>query len=787
MKQLKRIFAVLLALAVALSFVPSSVVNTQAATKGYTISKKSGTVEKGTKVKLKAKKGYKVYWVKGAKAKFSAKKVIKAGKTKSFTINKKTVIRVYAVKAGKKVTAKALKKAKGKKFTFKVKSNNDSDDSDDDDSDDGSVTIVGYTFGDKYVATAAADSYDEGATDSGNDWKNSSSASSNIYSVTLSNGEVEEADNPGDVLTLVIGGVQYDILDYYENKTPLGTDYEFASTAGSETYTEFAKFMNMGGNDAQYTFRQALKVDDGEVDDDETIESLVEKAGVTYDGASLNDATIVSMGAFFNGVYVKNTASYTINNLTMVMHGDGANDFEGEAAGVLAKGTSNVTLKDSVISTAGVIRTATAVSDNSVLNIEDSVIFSEEGDDTDEEYLALVVPMMKRTPFALGLEGTVRTTNVLGAGQGIYKNSLFASTGWGVLSTDSGQSGTHALDISDVVAGIGDVTVLAAGETESSYDAVKKVGDTTYGFKYRNDYSGYVAYADAGVIDTFDNVTFYAADYDQIMAAGTSTATYTNSTLNSGRIGVMTQQNAGGTITVKDSVMNVGDCGVQIKSGAANDGYTNVVLDNTTVTYTNDNIYSGVLAELVESDDAGNPGVITFTVDDRGDEAEVTDETVADSNVTLKNGSYEGGIYNNIYNKRQTLNVSIENANVDGTISASYGYHVDASGNRLANGTVLHAYGYADYRNGSSDFKSIGSQVNVPSEIVNNLINLTIDKDSTWTVGQINYLQNLTVASTDSFKGTGTVYADTLTVGGEAVADGEYEYGDVKVIVKAAD
>ena len=63
-------------------------------------------------------------------------------------------------------------------------------------------TIVSVTCRDTLVETAATDS----------DWINSPSASTNIDSVTLSDGTVITAEE-GGVLTLVVNGDQYDILD----------------------------------------------------------------------------------------------------------------------------------------------------------------------------------------------------------------------------------------------------------------------------------------------------------------------------------------------------------------------------------------------------------------------------------------------------------------------------------------------------------------------------------------------------------------------------------------------
>ena len=628
------------------------------------------------------------------------------------------------------------------------------------------VGIAEVTYGANYVETAATE----------NDTINSPSASSNITSVTLTDGTVVEAEGEG-VLTLVADGVQYDILDYVESGEALPEGYEFATTAGTASFSEMGKFMNMAGQTAQYTFRSALKVTADGIDDSETIPSLL--STTTYDETGISGGLLTSMGAFFNGIIVD--SAYTISDMSIVGIGDGANDFQGEGAMVLSQGTADVTVENSVITTSGVIRTAAAVKENGILRLNNVVIYTEETQDTQEEYDALVVPMMKRTPFALGLEGAVRATNVLGAGQGIYSDSLIVSSGWGVLSTDSGsgydQVGTYALDISNTVAGTGTVEVAEDGK---DYFATKEVGGTTYGYIAGG--SGYVAYADSGVFDKFDNVQFYGGNEVQIMASSNSSAFYTNSVLTSGHIGVMTQQNAGGTISIVDSTMNVGETGVQIKSGAANNGYTNVVLDGTEVNFTSDAKWGKTLVELVESDDAGNPGNTSFTVEDTGDEATSSTATavVDDSNATLANGEYTGNIWNNIYNKYQAFNVTLDAATVNGTISSSYSYHLNDDGTRMENGTVLNADTTGNYlTSGVTDYSKIGAQYNVANAQVNNPLNLTLTNDSTWNVvladgtcgeAEAIYLNDLTVEEGSTIASESPV---EFHIYGTATIDGE--------------
>ena len=665
------------------------------------------------------------------------------------------------------------------------------------------VTITGYKTGSNYVATKATS----------NDTINSPSASSNITEVTLA--DKSDSSNTGTikiktgVLTLVVNNQQIDIIKAINNKTALAAGtYEFAATAGTDTYSEGAKFGNMGGNTAQYTYRSALKVQDGAIASTETIASLLKNS--TYDASSISNGSLTSNGGFFNGIIVdsktKNTA-YSINNMKLNFVGDGANDFQGEGAAILAETSGNATaapggaptssktakksdtttsdlvstvnLNNSYVHTQGVIRTAAAAKGKGILKINNSVIYAEETNDTNDEYDALVVPMMKRTPFALGIEGTVRATNILGSGQGIYTNSLIASSGWGVLSTDSGTSyeknnNQYALNVTGVTAGIGSVEKVKSGKI---YTATKKLNGTTYGFTMKG--SGYVAYADSGVHDKFTNVKFYSPDYIQIMASSTSSAYYNKSLLKSGRIGIMTQQNNGGTISLKNSTLSAKDTGVQIKSGKANKGYTNVIFDNTKVKLGKSHKWGGTLVELVESDDAGNPGVTSYKTSDTGDKATAGAASISASNTTFKNGTYTGNIWNNIYNNTEKLNVKMSKATVNGTISSSYGYHLTAAGKRMANGTTLNAYTHGDYRTGGlTDYKKIGAFYNVAHKQINNPINVKMTNHSKWNVKLANgnngkakacYIHNLYVGKgskiTSSKKVTIYVYG-TKTIKG---------------------
>ena len=81
--------------------------------KKYTISRKPGVYSSPMKIKLKAKKGYKVYY--SFNGKFKTKKKVRSGKKKSFLLSQTKTLQVYAVKTSKKISVKKLKSKKVKK------------------------------------------------------------------------------------------------------------------------------------------------------------------------------------------------------------------------------------------------------------------------------------------------------------------------------------------------------------------------------------------------------------------------------------------------------------------------------------------------------------------------------------------------------------------------------------------------------------------------------------------------------------------------------------------------
>ena len=597
----------------------------------------------------------------------------------------------------------------------------------------------------------------------------------------------------GCALVLVVDGAQRDLLP--------GKAYEV-----EDSYViREVKIYRIGGpsaapwsgakeeEKATYWFRQALLVDGGKIVEDGSVCDAI--VGGNYDAASAKGVVVNTGGTHFNGILLDNGTKYVISGATFLSHGDGGDDLAGWGAAIMADNRSEVEIADCYIETDGAIRCALYVDNASIANVHDTVIYTKETQDTYEEYANLTPAMMKRVPFALGMEGTVRSLNVMADGQGRFKNCVVICTGWGTLSTDSGTAfdvcKTYALDVEDTLSGIGTMEVAQEGK---EYTAKKTIGGVTYGFTVGG--SGYVTYADSGVHNRYKKVEFYSPDYIQVMGSGPSGSTYIDSYLSSGHVTFMTQQSRGGTFELINTKVDTVDGLLQIKSGAANTGFSNIIVDNSQICFSGKSTRAdrGILVELIESDDAGNPGVTTYTINDCAEQAQPTSTSVADSSAELKNGSYSGDIFNSIYNYRQALNVLLEKAELTGLVSATQAIHVDLEGNVVPNGTVLNAFmgskefdhcNYIAEQGGfDGDCKIIGRFRHTASPVLNNPINLTL-KDSRWNIAGEGWINVLTVDSLADLVSEVpvTIHVKGLIVGGEAYADGVYTQGNVTVEV----
>ncbi|MBR3263501.1 MAG: hypothetical protein IKF93_10340 [Lachnospiraceae bacterium] len=631
-----------------------------------------------------------------------------------------------------------------------------------------------------------------------NDYTTTAIASTVIAAEIAIDGVKEEVTaKEGQVLVLIVDNAQRDLIP--------GASYEVENEYKIVPVTIYRK----GGpsaapwigakeeEKASYYFRQGLFVDHGAIVEDASVKDIL--VGGSFDAKKADGITLKALGTHFNGILIDGGSDYSIKDSNFYAYGDGGDDLAGWGATIMADNKSKLSIEDSYIENTGAIRCALYVDNTSIANVKDTVIYTKETPDTYEQFQNLTPGMMKRVPFALGMEGTIRSLNVMADGQGKFKNCIVVSTGWGALSTDSGTAydicGTYALEAEDTLGGIG---TLEPAQEGKEYTAVKEVNGVKYGFTVGG--SGYVTYADSGIHNLFKHVEFYSPDYIQVMGSGRSGSSYIDSYLLSGHTAFMTQQTGGGTFELTNTTLDTVDALIQMKSGAANTGFSNIIVDNCKINFSGASTRDadGILAELIESDDAGNPGITTYTINDTPEEAVLTKSSVADSSAVFKNGTYKGNIYNSIYNYRQALNVVFENASYTGMISSTTAVHVDLAGALVPNGTVLNAFmgskeydhcNYAADKGGMrDDAKMIGRFKHTASPMKNNLINVTLT-NSKWNVTSDGYLNSLTIdALTDlAADHPVTICTKAFCVEGKAYESGNYHNGNVTVSVDTSE
>jgi hypothetical protein len=263
---------------------------------------------------------------------------------------------------------------------------------------------------------------------------------------------------------------------------------------------------------AEHKFRMGIYIDDGTFVQDKSVQAAVN--GVVYDDASASGGLIESNADLFNGIVVDGTSNYSIDDLTLMSTGNGGNDFAGYGAGIMSTGQSKVTVSNAFLSTDGVLSPALIGCSESTLTVKDSTVIA----GNEPTNAGVNAPFMVEVPWLLGIHGNTRATNVLDSSKVTYENCYIEARSWGALSTDMCTPGA-SLNVID-----SEIVV-----TES----------------------GYGAYADLEVFDTFTNCTFRVPDYGVIVAGGPASAMLNGGTVvNSKRFGIMWHLNQGGTVTV---------------------------------------------------------------------------------------------------------------------------------------------------------------------------------------------------------------------------------------------
>ena len=384
-----------------------------------------------------------------------------------------------------------------------------------------------------------------------------------LEKLVIADGATVAAD-AGHSLTLTVNGI--------ETRLVPGTYIGMVVV----TVTDEVSISQVGGPPGPpAVLRAAIVVDNSAIVPSKSVMSAV--VGGTVSNTKADNVSITSVGPLFSGFMIGGSSSYTINDTSIDFTGAGANDFIGSGAGIRIDGSANVSVNNARIVTNGVIRGAIFAAGDSVLTVNNSYIktASPAPPSPADSFGAF----MTSVPWPLGLNGTCRSTLVVGNAKATYNNSTITADGWGALSTD---------------AVTGYVTLTANNCT------INTTG------------SGYGAYADGHSLDTFNNTTFNVRDMALIMTQGS--AIFNHSTVNAGRFGVMqhsgvSEGNEVLTIT-NGSVFNTGEAVIMIKNSAPVINVDNSILNSA----------NGVILDCIVADDhgagaetAGNKTVANFS------------------------------------------------------------------------------------------------------------------------------------------------------------------------------
>lgn len=290
---------------------------------------------------------------------------------------------------------------------------------------------------------------------------------------------------------------------------------------------------------------------------DSTTEDVITSAGIYIsEGAYLPDAsipaavfggeigdtsasgvTILSDENDFNGLYVTGSSSeYTLSHSSIMVSGNGSNDFEGLGSGAMVYDGGTLVLKNVRIVTNGCIRPAAAASGSSTMKVYNSILIGN-GGTLPDDYEPVIGPGMMEPPSGLGISGTSRTTLTMNNSESYFYNSTIIADGWGALSTDMAQGYVY----------------LEANNCK---------------VKVKN--PGYGMYSDAGCIDVINDSKFDVASHVGILA-GTGEIYLNNIHAVSGQYGVMMHCVMGnvsevGVLEINGGRMITDDAVVYVKS-----------------------------------------------------------------------------------------------------------------------------------------------------------------------------------------------------------------------------
>lgn len=565
------------------------------------------------------------------------------------------------------------------------------------------------------------------------------SATTRLCALTLKSGGTITAPDGKDVV-LVVNGVQ--------------TGGAIDSTGGTQTVLQPGSWRGdvelqlvaertSVWNGLSFAMNQALYVDaTGVVDSLSATKALSGRTTNT----SASNVKITSTGENFGGVVVSG-GTYTLSGASISLTGNGRSDFIGSGAAIAATDGAKVVVDGAKITSTGVARNGVWVSGGANLVMKNSTVATHDGTLPAGYQSTVDLAYMQQAPWMLGIVGNVRATNLMGdSSTASYINSRISSTGWGVLSTDTGSNNR--------LTAINSTLTLTGDDGYGSYaigDAVEEFLGSTF------DVPDYVAIVRGGTIHFGDSDATDVSALNQSLGLGLTTRELRqlrerSTVLDSDRFGIMFHGD--GTITIDgETTMTTGEAAFLDKGQEVD-----LTVDGSEgATVTADN---GVLFQLMEDDDPGpqmvdgklvNTGVYTepTTTAERvstWDVAAVHDE---DAVATFTDTVLDGDFWN-ASRAGKNLALTFDSTDVTGVISSSVSRHSQS--------TIT-----------SADYELMGVVTNTAQAAINNGVVVALTGDSVWTVTGTSYLTSLTVGADATVAGTDG-HAVSMTVDGVATA-----------------
>jgi len=544
------------------------------------------------------------------------------------------------------------------------------------------------------------------------------------------------------------------------------------------TYTGQATSFNQRGDDQ---YKVGYYVKDGQIIAKNSLlaeqDSQVSDLDVNMQANGLGYSAVIASG--------KATQLNINGKIDSTDNGDGSgptvSDFSGLGAMIVASDYAHVNVENMNINTEGFIRAAFIVDEHASMTVKDSNIVTLGANPLTETYDEYVnsanVTKMVSPPWVLGIQGGVRSANMLGEKATLsVVNSTVTAASWAVLSTD----GCVDPQMNVVDSHMRILTEAEGGMTSGNFDGGEKYG------------TGYATYAIGGAKQDFYGATISGTTYATIFTGGE--ATFASSK------GDIALKSADGDIieTVKgqgqpsriDSVfgfMSHGDAklnildGTQVNTQSATylykSGAVEINIDSAQLSPAN-----GVILQMIDNDDRIVGGsVMAFNTEFNeqagwpsengnispkggakvdmpmgpppGAEGEASNvvgpdglpidapmmkprkpNTVA---VNIANGEYAGNLYNGTgyYGQASVpLTVTLSaGTDLSGAISLTETRHIDEKGEQNLHFTIDEYYylGHVENRNFSNSFSTL---------------EVTVDDNATWQLTDESYLTALNVA-----------------------------------------